>query len=130
MFALGVLLYELLTGQRPFEAETAGELVHHVLTTEPRRPSVVSPGVHPRLEQICLKALAKRREDRYQDVEEMRYQLAAYRRGGGAGGPGEVDRIVSSAKQYAELNKVAILIGVGIASFFYLPLILFVYLFL
>jgi serine/threonine protein kinase len=77
IYAMGVILYQLLTGRVPFEAETAlGVVLKHV-TEEPPPPSSVHPPADRRLEAICLKAMRKKREERYQSAREMRTELRA-----------------------------------------------------
>jgi serine/threonine-protein kinase len=77
LYAMGVILYQLLTGRVPFEAETAlGVVLKHV-TEEPVPPSSAHPQSDRRLEAICLKAMRKKREDRFQSAREMRTELRA-----------------------------------------------------
>jgi serine/threonine-protein kinase len=77
IYAMGVILYQLLTGRVPFEAETAlGVVLKHV-TEEPVPPSSAHPPSDRRLESICLKAMRKKREERYQSAREMRTELRA-----------------------------------------------------
>ncbi|MBI1917167.1 MAG: protein kinase [Planctomycetes bacterium] len=64
VYALGVILYELLTGRIPFEGPLP-LLLHRVLTEQPQRPAELRPELDPLLEAICLKAMARRQEDRY-----------------------------------------------------------------
>jgi serine/threonine protein kinase len=65
IYALGVLLYELLTGQAPFRAETVSALYEQITTQEPVPPSRLRPEVPADLEAICLKCLAKDAASRY-----------------------------------------------------------------
>src|SRR5450432_2966180 len=75
LYAVGIVLYELLVGRVPFEAETLiGVALKHVSET-PERPSARAAGVDPELEAICLKAISKKPTDRYQDAREMRLAL-------------------------------------------------------
>jgi serine/threonine-protein kinase len=75
IYAMGVILYHLLTGRIPFDAETAlGVVLRHV-TEPPTPPRAINPLADERLEAICLKAMEKRREDRYQSAREMRAEL-------------------------------------------------------
>ncbi|HEY4103490.1 MAG TPA: protein kinase [Polyangiaceae bacterium] len=75
LYAVGVILYELLTGRVPFEAETLiGVALKHV-SEMPQPPSARAAGVDPTLEAICLKAMSKKPADRYQTAREMRVAL-------------------------------------------------------
>jgi hypothetical protein len=77
IYAMGVLLFHLMTGKVPFDSSTAfGTAFMHV-NDEPTRPRLLNPGVDSRLEAICLKAMRKRREDRYASARELRSELRA-----------------------------------------------------
>jgi serine/threonine-protein kinase len=75
LYSMGVILYEMLTGSVPFQAENAlGVVLKHV-TDVPERPSLRIGGVDARLEAICLRALRKAPADRQQSAREMRSEL-------------------------------------------------------
>ena len=63
-YSLGVILYELLTGRLPFQGSMTSVLVQ-ITTEPPQPPSAQRPDLDPRLEVICLKALAKKPAERY-----------------------------------------------------------------
>ena len=65
IFSLGIVLYELLTGKRPFQGSTAVELLRAVISVDVLPPRKLNPAIPPALEFICLKALSKRAADRY-----------------------------------------------------------------
>ena len=71
LFALGVLLYYLTTGEFPFHGDSIGEVVHKIMHDEPISPSVLNPAITEELEAVILQALAKEKEDRFQTAEEM-----------------------------------------------------------
>ena len=78
IFAVGILLYELLTGKRLFYGETDYQTVELVRNAKipPIKPQ--NPQVEPELEDIVRKALAKRKEDRYQSATDLQDALAQY----------------------------------------------------
>jgi eukaryotic-like serine/threonine-protein kinase len=77
LWSLGVLLYELATGARPFRGDTSDRIVHTILSEPPRPPSSRSPRLSASFDRILLKALEKDRDRRYPTAEEMLADLAA-----------------------------------------------------
>jgi len=75
LYSLGILLYEALTGRRPFTAETAFALLREHLTEAPPRPTQLRPGLPPELEGIVLRLLAKTPEQRYAGAEDLVLEL-------------------------------------------------------
>ncbi len=71
IWALGVILYELLTGRSPFRAGTALEVVSRILQEEPVPVRQLRPDVPERAEVIIARCLRKRREERFQSVDEI-----------------------------------------------------------
>lgn len=80
IYALGVMLYELLTGRVPFRAESVVEMLQLVQETSPIAPSRLQPGLHRDLEIICLKCLEKEPEKRYGTAGELRADLRRFLR--------------------------------------------------
>ena len=78
VYSLGALLYSLLTGKAPFKSESIADLMAQVIRDDPVPPRRLDPSVDRSLEQICLKCLAKRREDRYETAEALAKDLAVY----------------------------------------------------
>jgi eukaryotic-like serine/threonine-protein kinase len=76
VYALGIVLYELLTGSVPFQGEGYAEVLVKQLTEPP--PSLIAqrPSISRYLESVVMKALEKRREDRYATMSELREALA------------------------------------------------------
>lgn len=81
-YSLGVTLYELLTGVRPFDSKDPLELVHAHIALQPRPPHelfrarIDKPDIPPILSAIILKLMAKTAEDRYQSAAGIRTDLA------------------------------------------------------
>lgn len=68
IYALGVILYELLTGRCPFVGRTRNQLLIKILTEAPPPPSEVADGITPALDAICLRCLEKSVDNRYEDA--------------------------------------------------------------
>ena len=79
LFSLGVVLYEMLTGVRPFAGNSLGEVCAQILTTNPIPPSALNPAVPAALDRILARCLAKNPDQRYQsghDLARALYLLA------------------------------------------------------
>ncbi|WP_438037702.1 serine/threonine-protein kinase [Sorangium sp. So ce128] len=77
IWAMGVSLYELVTGTLPFRADTLPELVGHVLQEVAAPPSQLRPGLPAELDAIIARCLQKHPERRYQRIEELSSALVA-----------------------------------------------------
>ena len=78
IFAVGVVLFELTTGKRLFKGQNEFETLKLILESDYPLPSDVRPDYPKQLERVVMKALAKRREDRYQTAREMQADLEAF----------------------------------------------------
>ncbi|MCL4207255.1 MAG: protein kinase [Pirellulaceae bacterium] len=78
VYGLGAVLYFLLTGRPPFAETNLVELLHEIRDREPPAPRLLNPRVDRDLEQICLKALEKRPEQRYLSAGALAYDLRRY----------------------------------------------------
>src|ERR671937_544555 len=81
LYSVGIVLYEMLTGQVPFTGETPLEIAMKHLSAVPLPPSELRPEVPHDLDLIVLRALAKNPQDRYQSASEMDADLASVSRG-------------------------------------------------
>jgi WD40 repeat protein/tRNA A-37 threonylcarbamoyl transferase component Bud32 len=79
-YSLGVLLYELLTGRTPFEGPPQ-LVLYHAINTEPKAPRAVRLRVPRDIDKVCLKAMAKRPEDRYADCQAFADDLRRWLEG-------------------------------------------------
>ena len=71
VYGLGAVLYEVLTGEPPFSGKKSSEILTKVRHEPPRAPRELNPSLAPALQAICLKALAKSREERYGSAIEL-----------------------------------------------------------
>ncbi|HWE38060.1 MAG TPA: serine/threonine-protein kinase [Isosphaeraceae bacterium] len=71
VYGLGATLYEVLAGRPPFGGPDTAEVLRRVREEVPEPPGRLNPGLPRALEAVCLKALEKRPEDRYQDVADL-----------------------------------------------------------
>jgi serine/threonine-protein kinase len=79
LYSLGIILYELLTGSRAFDGDQQ-TILRLVLSAEPKPPRQVRPEIPASLETICLKAIAKERDQRYPSVQEFAADLNRFLR--------------------------------------------------
>ncbi len=75
VFSLGVIFYELLTGRRPFKADSQQELLEQIASVEARPPRQVDDAIPKELERICLKAMAKRASERHTTARDLAEDL-------------------------------------------------------
>jgi serine/threonine-protein kinase len=71
LFSVGVILYEMLTGEKPFTGEALSTVMHHVIRTQPAPPSELNFNVPEPVSMVVMKAMSKRSADRYADGRTM-----------------------------------------------------------
>lgn len=79
IYSVGVMLYEMLTGKLPFEADNAVSVAIMQLQTDPIMPKSINPSIPDGLEEITLKAMQKEPRQRYSSAEEMLSAIEAFR---------------------------------------------------
>jgi serine/threonine-protein kinase len=80
LYALGVLFFEMLTGQLPFRSNDRDTLLEMQRSAPPPKPSAIKPDILPQAEAIVLKLLEKERRKRYQDAHHLHEELKALQR--------------------------------------------------
>lgn len=80
IFSFGAMLYEMIAGRRPFDGPTVSDILVSVLTTDPTPLRNLAPGITPRLERIVIEAMAKRKTERTQSINEILSALRKQKR--------------------------------------------------
>lgn len=78
IFSVGIILYECLTGELPFNGDNYNAILAEIIIENPPSPSLLDPDIPPHLEELILKALEKNREERYQSAWELFDELIPF----------------------------------------------------
>ena len=103
MYCLGVVLYQLLTGTRPFAADNITDLIHKILNESPPPPSRMKPALAGGVDRVVLTMLQKSPQERYSSWADLALELAEIGRLGGH------QRSIPDSERYAALKRVAML---------------------
>ena len=79
IFSFGIVLYELLTGRRPFSGENANSVMYQIVNEAPAKPDSLNPDISAALSLVISKCLEKKPEDRYQNANEIADDLRSCR---------------------------------------------------
>jgi hypothetical protein len=107
IFSLGVVMYEMTTGRRPFDGAHVPEIVDAVLHKHPEGISALNPDAPPELEKLVTKCLEKDRERRYQSADDVWTDLRNIGRGTGP----RIQSDLCAAPSSAETEKGPLLVG-------------------
>jgi hypothetical protein len=97
IYSFGVTLYELLTGRRPFQADTAYTVLNAQLNEAPQPLTQINPSLPPELNNIVLRAMVKAPEGRFQSADEFRAALRAIKEPVPAKGPQAVSAAAAAS---------------------------------
>jgi eukaryotic-like serine/threonine-protein kinase len=119
IFALGAILYEMLSGKRAFHGESAVDTLHAILRSEPRSLPELRPEVSPALERIVLHCLEKAPEQRFQSARDLAFNLEALSQltiaGSAPALPATSRRVMSRERLAWSVAIAAIVIGAAAA---------------
>jgi serine/threonine protein kinase len=79
IFSLGVMLYEMVTGEKPFPGQNITTVIYKIVNEDPVPPRQIDPSIHPGISAVIMKALVKEPDQRYQSCREMQEDLRNYR---------------------------------------------------
>jgi serine/threonine protein kinase len=79
IFSLGVMLYEMITGEKPFPGQSITTVIYKIVNEEPVPPRQINPSIHPGISGAVMRALAKDPQERYQSCRELLEDLRNYR---------------------------------------------------
>jgi len=103
MFSLGVVLYELLVGTRPFVGDTAAQILDRVLRQDPVPPTALRPDLPAEIDDIVLRMMQKYPADRYPGWAELALDLAR------AGKLSRFDQAIRDSEKFVALRAAALL---------------------
>ena len=81
IFSLGVVLYEMFAWTKPFAGENITTVIYQIVGEQPQAPTELNPSLHPGLDRVVLKALAKDPAERYQNCAELVADLKGHAEG-------------------------------------------------
>ncbi len=79
IFSLGVMLYEMVTGEKPFPGQNITTVIYKIVNEAPVPPRQINPSIHPGISAVIMRALEKEPDQRYQNCREMLEDLRNYR---------------------------------------------------
>ena len=117
IYSLGVVFYEMVTGSSPFESDSALATIEKIKTDDPVPPRSINPDLPPEIEEIILKMMAKKPEQRYQNCREIMVDLKLFRTGESVIPPTVIRSLPGAplAKRVGIALLIIVTLGAGVA---------------
>jgi serine/threonine protein kinase len=113
IFSLGVMLYEMVTGEKPFPGQSITTVIYKIVNEDPVPPQQLDPAIHAGISAVIMKALVKEPEDRYQSCREMLEDLRNYRTIGNQMGGGLAGGNPQSTTAFTSGNSPSATVALG-----------------
>jgi serine/threonine protein kinase len=107
IFSLGVILYELVTGEKPFGGQNITTVIYKIINENPIPPRELDASIHAGLSYVISKALAKNPDERYQTCNELAEDLRNYKNLGGAAFSGQGTVVLTAPPVTMEMAEPA-----------------------
>ena len=111
IFAFGAVLYEMVTGKKAFDGDTAASLITAIMSSEPRPVSELRAVAPAALDRVVKKCLAKDRDTRWQTALDLRDEIKWIHDGGGQEEPAAT---TTGTRRYGALLATALVVGIGV----------------
>jgi len=103
IFSLGVMLYEMVTGEKPFPGQNITTVIYKIVNEDPVPPRQLDPSIHAGISAVIMKALYKEPDERYQTCRELLEDLRNYRTNAGLAGSPQSTMALSGSSPAATL---------------------------